>query len=109
MSTCNDIVVYIHDGKLYQEPHYILKSQGEDWIKEWKTSCFEKAKEINADHFVYATKTYNAIHDYLKRVDLYAVPLSNDEFEKRIKLNNEIAMKQCESVWYGVWHKGTAY
>lgn len=104
-----EIKLFVHNGQIYLEPHYILSDQVEKWIKEWRESCFEKAKEINADHFIYATKTYNAVHDYLKQVDLYAIPLSNDEFEKRIKLNDEKAMKQCENIWYGVWHKGTAY
>lgn len=104
-----EIPIYIHDGSFYLIPKYVLKNDVEKEIQAWKSGLLEKAKEINADHFIYATKTYNAVHDYLKRVDLYTVALSDDEFQKRINNSNTIAMIQCESVWYGVWHKGSSY
>lgn len=104
-----DIPIYVHDGSVYLEPRYVLKNEVEKEIQAWKDAIFEKAKEVNADHFIYATKTYNAIHDYLKRVDLYYVPLKDEEFHKRIDNSNTKAIKECEFVWYGVWHKGTAY
>ena len=104
-----DIPIYVHDGSLYLEPRYVLRTDVDKEIQAWKDVIFEKAKGINADHFIYATKTYNAVHDYLKKVDLYAVALSDDEFQKRINNSNAIAMKQCESIWFGVWHKGTNY
>ena len=96
------IKAYIHDGSIYMEPHFLTESEIKGYMAGWKEAVFPEAKRIAADHFIYATQTYE--DDKLVRIDLYQVPLDDQEFNKR----TANLLKQEDAI-IKAWHKGTAY
>lgn len=103
-----DIKVWIHDGRIYQTPRYVLENQVDDYIKAWKNELFEEAKRFNMDHYVYCTKTYN-VENELIEIDLYQQCLTDEQFRNRTDEVSKDAAEQGNFVYFGVWHKGTAY
>ena len=99
-----NVKVWINDGSLYQIPHYVRADKINQYIAEWGHVLFQKCKEINADHYVYAVKTLDDDDAMVKEVDIYMTPLDDDDFYKR----TEALQKQKKVIVYA-WHKGTAY
>lgn len=102
-----EIKLWVHDDRIYQEPHYIWDNNVSQVIREWKESVLPIAKEKNAAHFVYATKIYK--DDELLEVNLYSVALDDAEFIKRTDATYLNEKEKGNVVWFGAWHKGTSY
>lgn len=100
-----EVKVFINDGRLFQIPHYIRKSKVEKYIQEWKEVLLPQAKEENADHFVYCTKSYKADGVTLSEVNIYMEPLSDADFVER----TDLVLKEHPNTYIGAWHKGTSY
>ena len=96
------IKAYVHDGSIYLNPQYINQFSIERYIREWKEMHLPMAKEADADHYIYLTKTYH--DDEFCEIDFYGVPLSDEEFNKRV--SNLLSTKDA---YIGAWHKGTNY
>ena len=104
-----EIEVTYHDGSLVVYPRHIFENQVDEYINAWKNNdLLKKAKEENADHFIYLTKTYDDEGNIIE-LDFYCFGLNNDEFHKRVDSNNKYKAEQGYHVYYGVWHKGTNY
>lgn len=103
-----EVTVFIHDGSLYQERHHIWDIDVDTYIAEWGEVLFQKAKKANMDHYIYCTKIYDK-NNNLFELNIYMQPLDNVEFYKRTNLVYEAEMARGNSVWFGVWHKGTNY
>ena len=104
-----EIEVWYHDDSYYLTPKHVLEKDISKYIEAWKNDeLFEYAKELNADHFIYMTNTYNQYGELIM-VDFYSIGLDDAEFRKRVDENNAEASKHGNGVYYGVWHKGTNY
>ena len=100
-----EIKVWINNGETYQFPHYIQSDKMFQYIAEWKQTLFQKCKEANADHYVYAIVTLDDDNGILpKELDIYMMPLNNDDFHKRME-----KIQREKKVMVYAWHKGTAY
>lgn len=103
-----EIKAWVHDGSLYMWPHYLWDVDVEKYIADWRESVFQQAKEKNADHFIYATKTYDEDGNLIE-IDLYAEALDDDEFYKRTDAEYKSKREKNQFVSFEVFHKGTAY
>ena len=111
MSKYEYVKTWIHDERIYQEPTYTMMMDVDNDIKQFARDCLPIAKEVNADHFVYATKIYEVDGDEEKLIELnyYNIPLDDEEFSKRTGEVYEDCIRKGQYVWFGVLHKGTAY
>lgn len=98
-----EIKCWINDGAIYQYPHYIMEDKVEQYIGEWRMALFQKCKEANADHYVYAVKTVDD-DCRTQEVDIYMLPLNDEDFFERT-----ISLQKEKNVIIYAWHKGTAY
>ena len=94
-----EVKVFYHDGRLYQEPHWILDSDMVKLINEWKDQVYAEAKRQNKQHFVYCVKTYDK-DDVLKAIDFYSTPLDDEDFYERTE--NVYATRNA---FIGAWHR----
>jgi len=102
------VKTWIHDARIYQTPTYTRLEDVDKDITRFAKECLPIAKEIGADHFVYATKIYDSENNLIE-LNYYNVPLNDSEFDKRtIEIYKECICKN-HTVWFGVLHKGTAY
>ena len=99
-----EIKVWINDDSIYQYPHYIKANELQQYISEWQQALFQKCKEANADHHVYAVATIDNKESKVVELDIYMLPLNNEEFRKR----TDALLKEKPAIIYA-WHKGTAY
>ena len=96
-----EVRVFVHDGRIYQVPYHIYTDEVMSCIRNWKESVLQIAKDANADHFVYCTINYEDDGVTTKEVNLYTVPLNDEEFYKRTD--------SIRNAYIGAWHKGTTY
>ena len=103
-----EIKVFVHDGRLMQEPYHIWDTNVDAYIAEWKQILFPLAQKADMDHYVYCTKIYDK-DDNLIELNIYMQPLNENEFMKRTNFACEAEKKNGNSIWFGCWHKGTSY
>ena len=99
-----EIKVWINDDSVYQYPHHIQEDKLQQYISEWQQALFQKCKEANADHYVYAVATMDNEEPRVAELDIYMLPLNDEEFRKRTD-----ALQKEKPVIIYAWHKGTAY
>lgn len=103
-----DIKLWIHDHRIYQEPHYIAEKDVLPGIKEWGNSVIPHAKEEGKQHCVYATKETDS-DGHTIEVNYYCVCLDDKEFFKRTDTVVEDARKKGNDITIYAFHKGTSY
>ena len=103
-----DVRVFVHDGRMYQEPYHIWDTNVDGYIADWKETLFPMAKSKNKDHFVYCTKVYDC-DDKIIELNIHMTALDEIEFNNRVNAAYEKEAKKGHSIWFGVWHKGTNY
>lgn len=74
--------VFFHTGSIYPDVWQEPLREAMKRITENGKRALEILKETGADHVIYATKDYDEA-DEVKEINLYMIPLSNEEFDKR--------------------------
>lgn len=71
------------NGTIYPEVGQMPLANLEGTLKEFGAEARKVLKETRADHVIYATKEYDE-QDEVKEVHFYMLPLTDEEFHKRV-------------------------
>ena len=76
------IRIFLHTGSIYPSVWQEPLGEAMKRITENGKAASKVLEETGADHVIYATKEYDEA-DEVKEIDLYMIPLSDEEFRKR--------------------------
>lgn len=93
------IRVFLHNDSIYPDVWQEPLREAMKRITENGKAASKVLEETGADHVIYATKEYDEAEE-VKEINLYMVPLSDEEFEKR----TDLYCKKSKGIIYAV-HK----